>query len=116
MPEKIVKQYLEKNAIPFNSQVSIGRFIVDYTIPPNLVIEVQGTYWHADKRRYNRKQLGKRQQEAVSKDKRKILYLTEKGYYVFLVWELDIKSDIKKAMSTIINKFYELNNPQLLLF
>jgi very-short-patch-repair endonuclease len=52
---------------------SIGWYTVDILLD-NIVIEVQGDYWHS-------------LSNVVSQDKRKKTYLTNKGYHVIYIWE-----------------------------
>lgn len=45
-PEKLVINYLEENNINFESQYKIKSYYVDFLLDNNVVIEIDGSYWH----------------------------------------------------------------------
>jgi very-short-patch-repair endonuclease len=49
-PERRVALTLDSFAIPYRFQQRIGRFLVDFLIEPNIVIEVDGRYWHENRK------------------------------------------------------------------
>lgn len=79
--EKIVYNYLYNKGITFEKQKPIGnRFIVDTYIPSlNLVIEIDGNYWHSTIR-------------GIKTDERKNCYLSQKGYNLIRLSEDEVKN------------------------
>jgi len=76
----------------------------------NLIIEINGTYWHADPRNYkptdkiHYKKGIKTANEIWERDKKKIDFVTELGYNVLTLWEIDINS--KKTNKQLIEFLY----------
>jgi len=79
--EKIVYDYLESKKIDFERQKLInGKFLVDAFIPKkNLVIEVDGTYWHSLDR-------------VKSRDRAKNAYLLKCGFTLLRLKEEEIRN------------------------
>ena len=88
LPERLVKAWLEKQSLPWQSQQSemggrlrVGGAIVDFIIyvgtPPGVVLRVQGDYWHSMEPRRSR-------------DRTQRERLIAKGYRVVDLWEGDI--------------------------
>jgi G:T-mismatch repair DNA endonuclease (very short patch repair protein) len=73
-------------------------FVVDFWLPdvPG-VIEVNGTYWHADPRVYPGP-LNATQRHNVGRYRRKVEYLNSIGIRVAEVWEQDFRRDPRKAV------------------
>jgi hypothetical protein len=87
---------------------------VDIFIPSkNLVIEVFGTYWHADPRNYKSTDLfhtvyGHLTAEQIwCRDKIKIDHISALGYNIEVVWESDIS---KENIEQIILKYEDTKN------
>lgn len=80
--EKIVYQKLKDLGIVYETQKLInGKFLVDAYLPDhNIVIEVDGSYWHSLDR-------------VVKKDKAENAYLKKCGYRVIRISEEEIKKD-----------------------
>lgn len=97
--ETIVEDHLLKSNISFTKQHSVKPFRIDFVINGNIAIEVNGTYWHADKRQYTT--LDKTQAYVVDKDKRKYKMLRSKGYRLIILWEKDINQDFSKIANGI---------------
>jgi very-short-patch-repair endonuclease len=100
--EKAVRLELKRRKIKFEQEypVRIGRrrwcYYLDFFIPDwNLVIEVDGTYWHrtdAEKKRDARK------------DKR----LAKLGFIVKRITEVEVNQDVTKAVGNIVDVFVNL--------
>jgi very-short-patch-repair endonuclease len=103
VPELLVKQYLINNNISYEFQLLMyNKFIVDFYIPDkNIVIEVQGDYWHGNPLKYGdgKIPLNERQIKQINKDKSRYAYLTKCGHSVYMIWEADIHKDIEKCLS-----------------
>ena len=96
-PELLCKKYLEELGVDFiHSEVIKPKFIVDFKLD-NLIIQVDGEYWHGHPRfePLSERQIGQQKRDAAQ-DK----YLTTCGYKVVRIWERDITLDaIQEALS-----------------
>lgn len=94
-----------------------GGYNVDYFLPQyNLVIELQGGYYHADPRIYESKKLNEMQLHNVSRDKRKRIFL-DKLYNYVIWWEKEINEkkfgkEFDKVMRCAINEILSGNKYQ----
>jgi very-short-patch-repair endonuclease len=77
-------------------QSKIWKYIVDFQIN-NLLIELNGSYWHSDPRIYKNGPIYKKQIYVVNKDISKKKYLLEKKYNLLIIWEEDFYSNINKV-------------------
>lgn len=70
----------------------------------NTVIEIQGTYWQADRRFYNRIQLKGVQKSKVIRDRQKKTLITKRLDYDFIeLWEYDLKNHPKQLKVQLEN-------------
>lgn len=97
--EKKVRDELTKRRISFIQEfpVRIGKrrwcYYIDFYIPKyNLVIEVDGVWWH-------------RTVSQKKRDARKDKRLTNLGFIVRRIPELDVHRDVSKAIGDILIKF-----------
>jgi G:T-mismatch repair DNA endonuclease (very short patch repair protein)/predicted DNA-binding protein YlxM (UPF0122 family) len=82
---------LDMMGVQYECQYRIGRFLFDFYVPYfNLLIEVHGTFWHADPRRYSHLELTPIQQRNVSNDARKSERAIRDGFNLIIFWESDI--------------------------
>jgi len=96
---RVVSELLNKD-IHCETQKILGKFAYDVFVPRfNLIIEVNGTYWHADPRVYNADDLIQfpygqvKASEKWSKDEIKLAYARSIGYNVCVLWEADLKKE-----------------------
>lgn len=100
--ERMVREEIEKYALEFQSHPSIGDYIPDFYIPLfNLIIEVQGDYWHCNPKIYpdgpkNSEQLG-----YIVKDYYKKCYYIGNGYNLLYLWEDDILNNFSFVQEEI---------------
>jgi len=95
-PELVVWGMLHALDIEFDHEFLIDKFCVDFSIKPNIIIEVYGDYWHSDKMKSYGVIVDK-----PAKDKIKNDFLRSLGYKVHVFWESEI-------MKTPKNTFYKL--------
>jgi len=98
--EVAVSDFLDANDIDHISQYRPPNYarVFDEFIPPNVLIEIQGTFWHADPRTYDGKNLFAAQQRNVKRDAEKKAWAEENGFRLIVLWEADIVSgDIRYA-------------------
>ena len=103
-PERMVKEYLIKNNINFESQKDMyDKFVVDfYIIEKDIILEVYGDYWHSNPDIYNEVNKPNDMQIRQSKrDKSREAYLKKCGHTFLKIWERDIYDNIEEAMKII---------------
>lgn len=87
------------------NEIPIGKFRTDILIN-NLDIEIQGTYWHGDKRLIDN--LTDKQIKCIEKDKRKKDYFASLGIEIYYIWEYDLYSNPQKCKENLKNKLKQL--------
>jgi hypothetical protein len=77
---------------------------VDFLILPNKIIEFNGTYSHADPRKYkpDDKIWSKIAKNIWKTEKIVLEQLRKQGYEILVVWELDLKKDLEKITKRIL--------------
>lgn len=115
------KNFLGKLGIEFQYQFkaeSIKRFF-DFYIPScNLIIELNGGYWHSDPRLYEGKELTPTQKKNKRVDKEKKKWADEHRIPIIYIWEKDVNETPQTVMKKLIEdiEFYrEKHNKELLL-
>lgn len=103
--EYIVKQELEALGLAFVHQKVFrdeqGRFaaLPDFYLPDlNLVLEVNGTFWHADPREFPAGPQHPSQYRTQEKYRNKMRHLAQLGIPVVEVWEADIRVNPRQAV------------------
>ena len=92
--EKAVYDYLLLKGFIFEKQKVVGnRFVVDAYIPSlNLVIEIDGKYWHS-------------LPKAIERDKRKEQYLKTHGFKLLRLPEKEIRNrNFEKVLDEILKE------------
>jgi very-short-patch-repair endonuclease len=110
---KLENEFIDKFIMPLGEEVirqfyikDINQFCDCYLPKYNLVIEINGRYWHCDPRFYKNGPINEKQKRRIEKDGIKSSYLDSHGFRLFVAWEDDIKSnpnllieDIKKLIN-----------------
>ena len=103
-PEKKMHQILKKAKIKFKKHLPmLGQ--PDIFIKPDLVIFVDGDYWHANPKHYkpNHVIIGNvKAKDIWKKDKKMTEYSKKQGYRVLRLWENKINSEPEKCLQKII--------------
>jgi G:T-mismatch repair DNA endonuclease (very short patch repair protein) len=98
--EKAFAALLDSTNIEYTQQYRLGRFIFDFYLPKsNMLIEVHGTFWHADPRFYDKSKLYPAQIKNLLNDERKRLRALRDGFRYTAFWE----SDIYQSAATIVD-------------
>jgi hypothetical protein len=91
---------LDTLGIPYTRQAAIrcpstGRFVAcaDFLLGDGRVVEVNGTYWHADPRVYPNGPVYPSQRHTADRYHDKLARLKAMGVNVLELWELDINTD-----------------------
>lgn len=91
-PEKKVKRFFDKNNISYMQQVKIKNRVFDFYLPKqNILIEVDGCYWHGKPEKY--KVLNETQKEHKKIDQEKNKLAKEQGYKLIRIWEDEIDKE-----------------------
>ena len=111
-PQLIVNGLLEDLSIEYENEYNCKHYSIDnYLKESNLFIEVMGTFWHTDNRKY--KQINYLSQaEGISRDKGKNTFI--KKYYninTLYLWEYDIETNPELCKELILSY---VNNKGLL--
>jgi len=109
-PERKLVQIFNELEIEFETQKIISGKIYDFFVPSvNLLIEVDGTYWHA----YGLlpEEMNAMQRKSVKNDKKKNIIAKGYGYELIRVWEHELKNDYDKVKEKV--KYYATNKPLL---
>jgi len=97
-PEKAFAEILEEIDVPFETQKIVGGKIYDFYIPSkNLLIEIDGVYFHA--KDLDIKNMSSMQRRIVMNDKKKNVIADSNGYDLERVWEDEIKDNYELVKS-----------------
>ena len=92
---------LEKRNIFFIPQYEWSNGFMDFFIPPNIAVFVDGSYWHNSS-------------SQKDKDTKQNIILNNMGYKIFRFWEKDIEKSVSKCVDKIIVWEKELKNRESL--
>ena len=114
LPQQIIDKLLEGLDIKSEREKNMKYYCVDnYLNDYNLIIEIQGDYWHCNPQKFNNK-ITKIQYNRTIKDKEKHTYIKNKyNIEILYLWESDILKNInlcKKLILEYINKNGILEN------
>ena len=106
-PEKITEQKLVDMGFDFKYNKiikNVGQF--DFIINNNILLEVNGDYWHANPKFYGegKREISERQNFKIKRDIEKKAAAEQIGYRVFYIWEDDIKNENYKIIEEIKNE------------
>lgn len=115
-PERLVREWLERNDINFKQECGfLRKYYVDFYLPDyKMIIEVYGDYWHVNPEVYdiygndkNKKPLTDMQREKIKSnyDNIRRKELESYGIIVEIIWEKDILEDLDTNMSKIFKQF-----------
>ena len=113
-PQMILNNLLDTMNIAYEREYPLKYYSIDnYLKENNLMIEVQGDYWHSNPLKYN-KSLNEIQARGIKKDKAKHTYV--KKYFnieILYLWENDIIKNLdicKQLIQLYINSNGNLSN------
>lgn len=108
LEEDFAKEFLDKLGVEYVYQYEakdIGRFY-DFFIPKsNLIIEVDGDYWHGNPEKYDDSELKRHQIRAQRVDEYKNKWALLHGIPILRIWESDIRKNPKKVMKMLKEEF-----------
>lgn len=104
LEDDFAKNFLDKLGIEYQYQFEakdIGRFFDFYLPKSNLIIEIDGDYWHGNPEKYEKDELKKHQIKAQRIDEYKTKWALLHSIPVLRIWESDIRKNPKKVMKTL---------------
>lgn len=95
-PEREFKKLLKELKVSFEVQKIVGNKIFDFYIPHvNMLIEIDGDYYHANPEKFNLENINKMQARNVRNDIFKDGLAAGLGFGLERVWENDLKVNYK---------------------
>jgi G:T-mismatch repair DNA endonuclease (very short patch repair protein) len=88
--EARLAKMLDAAGIEYRWQFPLGQYVYDFLLPNRLLVEVHGTYWHADPRSYEGRTLTPDQRRNRLHDLDKKLSAASHRYRLKVVWEADL--------------------------
>jgi G:T-mismatch repair DNA endonuclease (very short patch repair protein) len=88
--EAKLAKMLDAAGIDYRWQFPLGSYAYDFLLPDKLLVEVHGTYWHADPRSYEGRTLTPDQRRNRLHDLDKKMFAAGRGYRLAVVWEADL--------------------------
>ena len=108
--EAFVREALEEVGVKFIEQKAIRYINVDFFLPEhNVVIQVEGCYWHACPVCYPLGPKNMTQRKNVEKDKQTDEIIKEFGSKMFKIWGHELKENKQKVLSKLLEKIHECN-------
>jgi very-short-patch-repair endonuclease len=108
--ETLLSKYLDEWSIKYERQQSIGNKVFDFQIKnTNIIIEVDGDFWHCNPKLWPEGPAFQCQADAVLNDRVKDLILKEKGFRLIRLWESDIKKNIEEVKQKILKEINDTN-------
>ena len=104
LEDDFAKNFLDKLGVEYQYQFEakdIGRFFDFYLPKSNLIIEIDGDYWHGNPEKYEKDELKKHQIKAQRIDEYKTKWALLHSIPVLRIWESDIRKNPKKVMKTL---------------
>jgi very-short-patch-repair endonuclease len=93
-PEKLFSKMMKELGVKVETQKVLGSKIYDFYIPSkNMMVEIDGDYFHGNPLIYEQKDLNKMQIRNIRNDKFKDVLAKGNGYEIERVWEYDLNND-----------------------
>ena len=112
LEDYFAENFLDKIGVRYVRQYEakeIGRFY-DFKIENGPILEINGSYWHGDKRIYEEKDLNGVQKKNIYIDNLKRRWAENNGIEIYYFWEKDIHENPEKVMEKlkeVIGKYTE---------
>lgn len=99
--ETTFSELLDRLDIEYLWQYRLGRYVYDFYLPQtNTLIEVHGTFWHADPRFFDYDNLKPTQKRNLANDVKKQQFALDKGFNFLCFWEYDIYNNPQLVRDT----------------
>ena len=118
LEEDFARDFLDKLGVEYVYQFEakdIGRFF-DFYIPSiNLIIEIDGDYWHGNPDKYKEEELKGHQKRAQRVDEHKTKWALMHCIPILRIWESDIRKNPKIVMNILKEELNIQTEKKLLL-
>jgi very-short-patch-repair endonuclease len=103
--ETKVATILESMNVPFEQQVAIDKYTVDFLVGKKYIVECYGDFWHCNPHQYTSSYFnrGKKKtaQEIWERDTQRKEHFEKMGYKFLCLWENEINNNTKIVRSKI---------------
>lgn len=110
--EETVSSILLRLNLPFEEQVTVDRYTVDFLIDDKYIVECYGDFWHCNPQHYTSSYFNKGKkktaEEIWQRDMERKKKFEEMGYKFLCLWESDIRKD-PKIVKSKIKKYIKLD-------
>lgn len=108
--EIIVSQWLLEEGYKIKQQFPLGNFFFDFHIEnTNILIEVNGDYWHCNPVIYKNGPINDTQKRLLRRDYCKKSFAKKLGYKQVVIWENDIINNSEIVKHKFLTEIRELN-------
>ena len=117
LEDDFAKQFLDKLGIEYVYQFEakdIGRFFDFYLPKSNLIIEIDGDFWHGNPDKYQKEELRGHKIRAQRIDEYKTKWALMHSIPILRFWESDIRKNPKKVMK-ILKETLNIQNEKIRL-
>lgn len=114
-PEKKVEEILKEFKIPYEEEVILKRkdprlfYRIDFVLGNKIAVEVHGDYWHGNPEVFKEEELNETQLNNKKRDIDKMKLMKKEYPEVMVIWEGDLKKNLKKQKGKIYEKYYNKN-------
>jgi len=110
--EQTVSTILTRLNLPFETQVPVDRYTVDFLVDKKYIVECYGDFWHCNPQQYTSSYFNKGKkktaEEIWQRDAERKKKFEELGYKFLCIWESDIRRD-PKIVKTKIKRYIKLD-------
>jgi very-short-patch-repair endonuclease len=117
LEQDFAKDFLDKLKVEYIWQFEakdIGRFYDFYLPKHNLIIEVDGSYYHSDPRLVKESEMNPMQKHNKRVDEYKDRWALAHGIPILRIWEKDIREVPDKVMKELKKRLYIENEKQII--
>lgn len=102
--ERAFAAILDSIGVRYQWQARLGRYVFDFLLTDTgIMVEVHGTFWHADPRFYSHTDLKPSQIGNVANDAKKHQSAIDAGYRYLQFWEHDIYNDPSAVANSVLS-------------
>lgn len=104
LEEDFARDFLDKLGVKYVYQFEakdIGRYYDFYFPDHNLLLELDGDFWHGNPEKYEKEDLRKHQIRAQRVDEYKNKWALMHGIPILRIWESDVRKNPKKVMKIL---------------
>lgn len=111
------KFFLDKLGVKYIYQFEakdIGRFFDFYLPDENLIIEIDGDFWHGNPEKYKKEELRGHQLKAQRIDEYKTKWALMHSIPILRIWESDIRKNPNKVMKILQETLKNMNYKKII--